>query len=179
MTKEILFISGLFLCSFDTTKGRNSLQEQHLKGRVISVTEYNFRNEDDTAGAYLAVKHIYNVMGNETERRCFSGDIPRDSVFYTYNVKGKLVEENSISWRTLYTYDSNDVLAETNRYGREDSGLMERVTFEYDQSGNEKELNSFRGDGKANHKMIITTKANGDREEVVNNADGESRQICC
>jgi hypothetical protein len=165
MKRIFIIMAGLVVSSFIKPNAQTDLQEQHLKGRVKTITY--FIGKDTTSVVE------FNNAGNISEAKYYSQGKVDDICHYRYDQQNKLMETNSVSWRTIYSYDANNDLTETRRYKVEDSGLMERVLFKKDSKGNDSVMISYAGhDGSMNYRALITIAANGDREEIEYATDG-------
>ncbi len=151
-------LAGFLFCSF-TAKVNNTLNDEHITGKVKSITEYEFFIVKGKEVLYG--KHVtsYDKNGNETLRRSYNAhdsiNFPDLVWDYKYNEKGDKVEENiynadgSLSWKTVFTYNISGLLIETNRYP-ESGILMQRDIFKYDSAGRRIEYRSYDGNGGKN-----------------------------
>jgi len=103
---------------------KNDLQREKLKGKVKTVTEYEYAAVEDSKvpekGA-LKVKAVcrYNENGNRID-------------YITYSEDGKVQSKSE------YNYNDNSTLKDVKRY-RGDGGLNVTTTYKYDMLGNESE----------------------------------------
>jgi hypothetical protein len=169
----ILFF-GLMQSSFVNIRENNTLTDEHLKGHIKSITEYNSYRGREKEVLHSIEKSLFDEKGNRTfDTVTF---VPKDNAInsfsvkwtYAYNGKGRKTEENiynkdgSLSWKTVYTYDTSGAVIETNRY-HADGRLEQRMTYKYDDNGNAIEAESYNQDVK-----------NGD---YVNKYDNDNRMI--
>lgn len=125
------------------------------KGRQISQAAY----EGDSV---LTWKNFwkYDVNGNKTESMQYEGEILRYKVIYSFNVKGKILEEETFEFnrppnsftthapepgKKIYTYDEEKRTLEVTTYAI-DGSLKRRFVHVYDEQGNEIGATTFNGD---------------------------------
>ncbi|PQJ11908.1 hypothetical protein CJD36_008935 [Flavipsychrobacter stenotrophus] len=167
-TALILFAIAI-LSTSSGKKCYNSLEEYNLKGHVKSVVN----KEYIVSAGKEYVRHNdiawYDVAGNVV----VDSSLSHDTIFlpvrhaYKYNESGRRTEQLQLvspgeqpGWKTLFTYDKDGFLSETNRY-HPNGGLMQRVIFRYDESGNNTEQYSYSSDGKPNGIEVRRYDENG------------------
>jgi hypothetical protein len=123
--RSFSFLLLLTLCTqMLFAQAKNDLKRQKLKGKVKSVTEYEYTPVPDSKEAIkdvLKMKSVttYNDEGNRIE-------------FITYSPEGE------VQSRSIYNYNDSGVLIDVKRY-RGDGGLNVTTTYKYDKAGNEAE----------------------------------------
>ncbi len=162
--KTISFLfTWLLLCSF-TGKNNNTLNDENLKGKVKSVTEYEtvaIKGKEVVLGKKV---YTYDDKGNEVLMRSYDAhdtiNFPDFRWDYKYNDEGNKTEENiynadgTLSWKTIFTYDKNGIVTEANRYHR-DGVLEERYVYATDADGNKTSEASFNYKGEPNCKSTF------------------------
>ncbi|MCW3121957.1 MAG: hypothetical protein JWQ38_1449 [Flavipsychrobacter sp.] len=164
MKRICIIIIGLLVSSFVKNNVQNDIQKQHLKGKIKAITYYSGNDTSQIT--------IFNSIGNFVENKYFMEGKVVDICKYEYDVQGKLMETNSVSWRTVYNYDGHGNLAETNRYKVEDGSLMQRILFYYKSNGSDSATVSFAGNGHMNYRSVINIKETGNKREIFYDADG-------
>ncbi|MCD6013038.1 MAG: hypothetical protein K0Q79_2900 [Flavipsychrobacter sp.] len=162
----------LLVCPFVKKDIKNDLQKEQLKGKVKTVTYFEW---NDTTATNPRLIYVYDGSGNEIGRKYFMGESVIDNYSYQYKGQQK-IEERTVSWRTEFSYGANSELLESKRYKVEDGSLMERMIFMYDVQGNDSITISYGGSGAMNYRMIIQIAENGDRVETSYTASGNIEQ---
>jgi hypothetical protein len=157
-----LFTIGTSLfCSCSNLNSRNSLSEQHLKGKVKSLTEtiYLVDMNGKVSDSDFIEKTFfgYNSKGNKIEEIHYHPDSLSELITFKYNLSGKKVEKR---WR-----DS-------------DNEIDHLATFRYDEKGNNIEKRLVETDGSLMKKEIYTYDENGNNtiEEIISFEDSVSER---
>ena len=148
MKKLIIYIFTIviiFSCSKENKK-ENSLSNFNLKGSVKSVST-------KAPGGILIEKRIYNIKGNQVERKIGKGR------------------------RIIDKYDVNDNLIARLIYNTNDRDLKRKLIYKYDDNGNQIERITYDSNETIEEKYIYKYDSNGNKIEDVKwykNSNSES-----
>ena len=158
----LFFTIGFSLfCSCSDENSRNSLSEQHLKGKVKSLTEtiYSVDKTGKISDSEFLEKTLYryNSKGNKIEEIHYHPDSLSELITFKYNLSGKKVEKR---WRDT------------------DNEIDHLATFRYDKKGNNIEKRLVETDGSLMKKEIYTFDENGNNtiEEIISFEDSVSER---
>lgn len=138
---------------------QNDLQRNHLLGRVKSIKH----NWDDTV---IKQTEFFNTFGNKIEEQAYYQGQIIDTTRYKYDNQNRLVEETSISWKTIYSYDAQHHIIESNRSRVDNGVLVEKMLFRQSNAGDDSEVFSYSGSGDLNYRKMIEIDGKGDRKEI-------------
>jgi len=124
-----------------TAQFKSDLQRQKLKGRVKSVTEYEYNATHDSLRWKSYTR--FNDTGNAVE-------------FVTYSPAGDLLS------RTTFKYNDSGRILEENRF-KADSTLNVRTTYLFDFKGNKIEEDNYDAGGMLFMKVLSKFDGKGNR----------------
>jgi hypothetical protein len=179
MRRVFIFLSLSLILSSCNTKVKNDLTERKLNGKVKSVITTTYPG-DEKFGEYVKKESISNQVYQKTERFNEKG-------FVTY-----ILETGMISMREEYFYDSsghlkeiiskdkksivkcdkngNVVTIDNFSLGNEnlsDGTLTGKVTYKYDEKGNQIEMIVYDREGKLSRKQTRLYDKRGNNVESV------------
>ena len=169
----LFFTACSLIISCSGKNYKNSLTEQHLNGKVKSLTETTYPTDksgriSDTS--FLEkISYRYDSQGNKIEEVHYYPDSVSDLITFKYNQGGKKVEKrwkdtiNELDHLATFRYDKDGNKIEQ-KWSDKNGSLLKTATYSYDENGNqiaeemissEDSLNerlTFRYDN--NHKLI-------------------------
>lgn len=99
--------------------GKNDLEKENLKGRILSIHQYVYdatMKFGDEYKGYLKDEYIVQYNKNGDIRKTIDLYPYPDTCIYLYNDKNQLIETNSNTTNITYLYDNVGRLAEVNEY---------------------------------------------------------------